>query len=143
MQDDGWDGLAVGEAHGLLPDPYVALGLAASRRRPRWKVGTAVAVPLRHPMLAAGAMATVQGIAGGRAKLSLGRGDGAMKVLQRQGDAVWPSFETYLRQVLGFLRGGEGGDGPRGRLHGTPRGRSTPRFTCRRRPSTWPPPARA
>jgi len=26
----GWDGVAVGEAHGLLPDPYVALGIAAT-----------------------------------------------------------------------------------------------------------------
>src|SRR5689334_23490895 len=82
FEDAGWDGLAVGEAHGLLPDPYVALGLAAEATT-TLKVGTAVAVPLRHPLLAAGAMATVQGISGGRASFSLGRGDGAMKVLQR------------------------------------------------------------
>src|SRR5689334_12947441 len=82
MEEGGWDGLAVGEAHGLLPDPYVALGLAAEATT-TLKVGTAVAVPLRHPLLAAGAMATVQGISGGRASFSLGRGDGAMKVLQR------------------------------------------------------------
>src|SRR6476619_2690110 len=59
MQDDGWDGLAVGEAHGLLPDPYVALAMAAGATT-TLKVGTAVAVPLRHPLLAAGAMATLQ-----------------------------------------------------------------------------------
>ena len=105
MEADGWDGLAVGEAHGLLPDPYVALGLAAEATT-TLKVGTAVAVPLRHPLLAAGAMATVQGIAGGRASFSLGRGDGAMKVLQRKAMPV-ARFETYLRQVLGFLRGDE------------------------------------
>ena len=64
MEQDGWDGLAVGEAHGLLPDPYVALGLAAAATT-TLKVGTAVAVPLRDPVLAASAMATVQGIAGG------------------------------------------------------------------------------
>jgi 5,10-methylenetetrahydromethanopterin reductase len=28
MEADGWDGLAVGEAHGLLPDPYVADGVS-------------------------------------------------------------------------------------------------------------------
>src|SRR5215217_6755487 len=105
MEEDGWDGLAVGEAHGLLPDPYVALGLAADATT-TLKVGTAVAVPLRHPMLAAGAMATVQGVAGGRASFSLGRGDGAMKVLQREAMPV-RRFEAYLRQLLGFLRGGE------------------------------------
>ena len=49
----GWDGLAVGEAAGLLPDPYVVLGLAAAATT-TLKVGTAVAVPLRHPLLAAG-----------------------------------------------------------------------------------------
>ena len=105
MEEDGWEGLAVGEAHGLLPDPYVALGLAAEATT-TLKVGTAVAVPLRHPMLAAGAMATVQGVAGGRASFSLGRGDGAMKVLQREPMPV-RRFEAYLRQLLGFLRGGE------------------------------------
>ena len=82
FEASGWDGLAVGEAHGLLPDSYVALGLAAEATT-SLKVGTAVAVPLRHPLLAAGAMATVQGVSRGRAGFSLGRGDGAMKVLQR------------------------------------------------------------
>src|SRR5437763_17035749 len=94
MEQDGWDGLAVGEAPGLLPDPYVALGLAAAATT-TLKVGTAVAVPLRHPMLAAGAMATVQGIAQGRAGFSIGRGDGAMKVLQRKAMPV-TRFEGYL-----------------------------------------------
>src|SRR4051794_28420920 len=103
MEADGWDGLALGEAHGLLPDPYVALALAASATE-RLRVGTAVAVPLRHPLLAADAMATVQGIAGGRASFSLGRGDGAMKVLQQKAMPV-SRFEAYLRRVLGFLRG--------------------------------------
>jgi 5,10-methylenetetrahydromethanopterin reductase len=103
MEDGGWDGLAVGEAHGLLPDPYVALALAATATT-TLKVGTAVAVPLRHPMLAASAMATVQGVAGGRASFSIGRGDGAMKVLQRGAIPV-AEFEAYLRGLQGFLRG--------------------------------------
>ena len=105
MEADGWDGLAVGEAHGLLPDPYVALGLAAAATT-TLKVGTAVAVPLRHPMLAAGAMATVQGIAEGRASFSIGRGDGAMKVLQRKPMPV-AQFELYLQRLQGLLRGDE------------------------------------
>ena len=100
---DGWDGLAVGEAHGLLPDPYVALALAASATS-TLKVGTAVAVPLRHPLLAAGAMATLQGVADGRASFSIGRGDGAMKVLQRDAMPV-KEFESYLSHLQGFLRG--------------------------------------
>jgi 5,10-methylenetetrahydromethanopterin reductase len=102
FEDAGWDGLAVGEAHGLLPDPYIALGLAAAATT-TLKVGTAVAVPLRHPLLAADAMATLHGVAGGRASFSLGRGDGAMKVLQRKPMPI-AEFEAYLAGLQGFLR---------------------------------------
>ena len=48
FEASGWDGLAVGEAHGLLPDPYTTLAVAAAATT-TLKVGTAVAVPLRHP----------------------------------------------------------------------------------------------
>ena len=82
FEADGWDGLAVGEAHGLLPDPYAVLA-AAGAATTTLKLGTAVAVPLRPPLLAASAMATLQGISGGRTAFSIGRGDGAMKVLGR------------------------------------------------------------
>jgi 5,10-methylenetetrahydromethanopterin reductase len=98
----GWDGLAVGEAHGLLPDPYVALGVAAAATT-TLKVGSAVAVPLRHPLLAASAMSTVQAIAGGRARFCLGRGDGAFKVLQQKPMPV-AVFDDYLRRLQGYLR---------------------------------------
>jgi 5,10-methylenetetrahydromethanopterin reductase len=98
----GWDGLAVGEAHGLIPDPYTVLGAAAAATT-RLKVGTSVAVPLRHPLLAASAMATLNGVSGGRASFSIGRGDGAVKVLQQKPMPV-RQFETYLRRVQGFLR---------------------------------------
>ena len=102
FEASGWDGLAVGEAHGLLPDPYVVLALAAAATS-SLQVGTSVAVPLRHPLLAADAMATLQGISGGRASFSLGRGDGAMKVLQQKPMPV-AAFEDYLRRLQGFLR---------------------------------------
>jgi 5,10-methylenetetrahydromethanopterin reductase len=102
FEADGWDGLAVGEAHGILPDPYAVLALAAAGTT-KLKLGTAVAVPLRHPMLAADAMATLQGISSGRTCFSLGRGDGAVKVLQQKPMRV-AEFETYVRQVQGYLR---------------------------------------
>jgi 5,10-methylenetetrahydromethanopterin reductase len=102
FEDAGWDGFAVGEAHGLLPDPYAVLAVAASATT-TLKVGTAVAVPLRHPLLAADAMATLHGLSGGRASFSLGRGDGAMKVLQQKPMPV-ARFEEYLRRLQGFLR---------------------------------------
>ena len=102
FEEDGWDGLAVGEAHGLLPDPYALLGVAAAATT-TLKVGTAVAVPLRHPLLAASAMASVQTIANGRARFCLGRGDGAVKVLQQKPMPV-ARFDAYLRQLQGYLR---------------------------------------
>ena len=102
FEASGWDGVAVGEAHGLLPDPYTTLAAAAAATT-TLKVGTAVAVPLRHPLLAAGAMATVQGLSGGRARFCLGRGDGAVKVLRQKPMQV-AAFEEYLRRLQGFLR---------------------------------------
>jgi 5,10-methylenetetrahydromethanopterin reductase len=102
FEDAGWDGLSVGEAHGLIPDPYTVLGAAAAATT-TLKVGTSVAVPLRHPLLAASAMATLQGVSRGRASFSIGRGDGAVKVLQQKPMPV-RQFETYLERVQGFLR---------------------------------------
>ena len=98
----GWDGIAIGEAHGLLPDPYVVLAIAAAATT-TLRVGTSTAVPLRHPLLAADAMATVQALSGGRARFVIARGDGAMKVLQREPMRV-SEFEAYLRQLMAFLR---------------------------------------
>lgn len=102
FEQSGWDGLALGEAHGLLPDPYVLLGVAATATT-TLALGTSVAVPLRHPLLAADAMATVQAISAGRARFVIGRGDGAMKVLQR-GPMRVAAFEHYLRALQGYLR---------------------------------------
>jgi 5,10-methylenetetrahydromethanopterin reductase len=102
FEEWGWDGLAIGEAHGLLPDPYAVLALAAAATT-RIKVGTAVAVPLRHPLLAAGAMATLHALSGGRASFSMGRGDGAMKVLGRKPLRV-AEFDAYVRSVQQYLR---------------------------------------
>src|SRR5215216_7369230 len=102
FEASGWDGFAVGEAHGLLPDPYAVLAAAAAATT-TLRVGTAVAVPLRHPILAAGAMATLQGLSGGRARFCLGRGDGAVKVLQQKPMPV-ARFDDYVRRLQGYLR---------------------------------------
>jgi 5,10-methylenetetrahydromethanopterin reductase len=98
----GWDGVAIGEAHGLIPDPYPVLALAAAATT-TLKVGTAVSVPLRHPLLAAGAMATLHALSNGRARFCLGRGDGAVKVLRQKPMRV-AEFEAYLERVQGYLR---------------------------------------
>lgn len=101
FEESGWDGLAIGEAHGLLPDPYVLLGVAAAATT-TLGLGTSVAVPLRHPLLEAGAMATVQALSGGRGRFVTGRGDGAMKVMQREPMGV-VEYERHLRAVVGLL----------------------------------------
>lgn len=102
LEDAGWDGLAVGEAHGILPDPYTVLAVAAVATT-RLKVGTAVAIPIRHPILAADAMATLQGLSRGRAVFGIGRGDGGVKVLQQAPMKV-AEFEVYLSRIQGYLR---------------------------------------
>jgi 5,10-methylenetetrahydromethanopterin reductase len=105
FEDSGWDGLAVGEAHGILPDPYAALALAAAHTT-TLQLGTAVAVPLRSPLLAASAMASVHAISGGRSRFCVARGDGAMKVLGREPIPV-AAFRKYLADLQAFLRGEE------------------------------------
>ena len=102
FEDAGWDGLAIGEAHGLIPDPYPVLAIAAAATT-TLKIGTAVAVPLRRPLLAASAMATLHALSGGRARFCLGRGDGAVKVL---GEKPMPvgEFELYLADLQSYLR---------------------------------------
>jgi 5,10-methylenetetrahydromethanopterin reductase len=102
FEDAGWDGVSVGEAAGLIPDPYVALAAAAVATT-RLRVGTSVAVPLRDPLHAANAMATLHAVSRGRASFSIGRGDGAVKVLQKKPMAV-ARFEEYLTRLQSYLR---------------------------------------
>lgn len=97
----GWDGLAMGE-NNKQPDPYALLAIAATQTTVL-KVGTATSVPIRHPLLAALAMATVQGISGGRTRFSIGRGDSAVRALQQKPMSI-AGFETYLSQLQGYLR---------------------------------------
>ena len=94
FEELGWDGLAVGEDHGLLPAPWVYLAQAAAHTS-RLKLGTGVAVPLRDPFLAASAVATLNAMSGGRVVVSLGRGDGAMAQLGR-GPISVDAFERYV-----------------------------------------------
>jgi 5,10-methylenetetrahydromethanopterin reductase len=86
FESSGWDGLAVGEAHGLLPDPHVLLGLAAAATT-TLKVGTAGAVKVlqQKPMRVADFDAYLQRLQG-----FLQRGpveiDGVAATLARQDD---------------------------------------------------------
>jgi 5,10-methylenetetrahydromethanopterin reductase len=101
LEATGWDGLAVGE-NNKQPDPYAVLGLVSAATT-TLRVGTATAVPTRHPMLMAVSMATIQGLSRGRARFSIGRGDSAVKALQQKPMSV-ADFETYLNRLQAYLR---------------------------------------
>jgi len=100
LESIGWDGLAVGE-NNKQPDPYAVLATAAAATT-TLRLGTATAVPIRHPLQAAVAMATVQGLAEGRARFTLGRGDSAAKALQEEPMPV-SAFERYLDRLRRYL----------------------------------------
>lgn len=99
----GWDGIRFGDSQNLQPDCYVALALAADATT-TLKLGTGVTNPFtRHASVTASAIATIQGLSGGRAYLGIGRGDSAMAHLGYAPASV-PVFEKYLQQLRGYLR---------------------------------------
>jgi 5,10-methylenetetrahydromethanopterin reductase len=101
LEDLGWDGLVIGEDNGIIPDPYVYLAYAGACTT-RLRLGSGVAVPLRHPLLAANAIATLHAMTGGRTLFSFGRGDGAMAQLGMRGHTVH-DFERYMTQLQAYL----------------------------------------
>jgi 5,10-methylenetetrahydromethanopterin reductase len=103
-EEQGWDGIGVGDSQSLQLDSYVALALAASATS-RLKLATAVTNPLtRLPAVTASAIASVNAESNGRAVLGIGRGDSALAHL---GLAPAPVqvFARYLQRVQEFLRG--------------------------------------
>jgi 5,10-methylenetetrahydromethanopterin reductase len=107
-EDDGWDGIAVGDSQNIAADPYGELTLAASVTS-RIALGTAVTNPVtRHPAVTASAIATVQGESGGRAVLGIGRGDSALAHLGLSPAPV-AVFARYVDRVQGYLRGDDVG----------------------------------
>lgn len=97
----GWDGLAIPEGHDSSPNPYIGCTLAASGTV-RLKVGTDASVPSHEPQVLANAMATAQGISGGRAVYVLGRGANARRRLGRP-ELTDEEFETYVTRLQGYL----------------------------------------
>ena len=101
LEDLGWAGLVIGEDNGSFPDPYVNLAYVGACTT-RLRLGSGVAVPLRHPLLAANAIATLHAMTGGRTLFSFGRGDGAMAQLGMRGHTV-DDFERYMTQLQAYL----------------------------------------
>ena len=110
-EEDGWDGLALTDSQNLSPDTYVALTLAA-RATQRITLGPGVTNPLtRHAAVAAGAIASIHQLSGGRAMLGIGRGDSALfnigPRVDRHGEAAEKAIEHFVQQVMPGLRSGE------------------------------------
>src|SRR3989442_12660104 len=75
IEDEGWDGFALGDSHVFAPDPYPLLGAAAAATS-QLKLGTWVTNPVtRHPAITASSIGAVQSESGGRAYLGIARGD--------------------------------------------------------------------
>ncbi len=104
-EQEGWDGVAVYDSQNLDGDCYVSLTQAAAATQ-TLGLGTGVTNPFtRHPVVAAGAMASIQEISDGRAVLGIGRGDSALAHLGHA--PVYPQeFERYLEALQTYLSRG-------------------------------------
>jgi 5,10-methylenetetrahydromethanopterin reductase len=90
----------------LCADPWMVLALAAARTRVIG-LGPASLVPsLRHPVVTAAALATLAGLAPGRASAAFGTGlTGRMLLGERP--LRWAAVEEYVAVVRTLLRGEE------------------------------------
>jgi 5,10-methylenetetrahydromethanopterin reductase len=105
-EEEGWDGLALGDSQNLAGDPYVELAIAAGVTS-RIGLATSVTNPVtRHPAVTASAIASVHGESGGRAVLGIGRGDSALAHIGLSPAPV-QVFAEYVRRLQGYLRGEE------------------------------------
>jgi 5,10-methylenetetrahydromethanopterin reductase len=88
----------------LYEDVWMVLGLAADRTS-RIKLGPAVLVPdLRHVLVTASAIATLEHLAPGRVEIAIGTGfTGRMALGQRP--LTWKYVETYVRTLRALLAG--------------------------------------
>lgn len=88
----------------LYGDVWMSLARCADRTS-TIGLGPAVLVPsLRHPMVNAAAIATLEQLAPGRTAVALGTGFTGRYVLGQQ-PMTWAATEQYLSQLIGLLRG--------------------------------------
>ena len=88
----------------LYSDVWVVLALAATRTE-RIGLGPAVLVPnLRHPLVQASAIATLEQLAPGRVAVAIGTGFTG-RMAMGQGALPWAGVQEYLVQLRALLRG--------------------------------------
>ena len=94
------------DSPGLYPDVWVTLARAAERTE-RIQLGPGVLVPsLRHPMVNAAAIATLEALAPGRVAVAVGAGFTGRLVLGQR-PMRWSDVATYVRVLQALLRGEE------------------------------------
>ena len=100
----GYTRLWVYDSPALFGDCWMSLARCADVTE-TIGLGPAVLVPsLRHPMVNASAIATLEQLAPGRAAAALGTGFTGRFVMGQK-PMTWAATETYLRQLIGLLRG--------------------------------------
>ena len=100
----GYTRLWVYDSPALFGDCWMSLARCADVTE-TIGLGPAVLVPsLRHPMVNASAIATLEQLAPGRSAAALGTGFTGRFVMGQQ-PMTWAATETYLRQLIGLLRG--------------------------------------
>ena len=100
----GYERMWVYDSPALFGDIWMALALCATSTS-RIGLGTGVLVPsLRHPMVNAAAVASLEQLAPGRVVVGVGTGFTGRYVLG-QPPMTWKATETYLEQFIGLLRG--------------------------------------
>ena len=100
----GYERAWVYDSPALFGDVWMALARCADSTS-RIGLGPAVLVPsLRHPMVNAAAIATLEQLAAGRVTVALGTGFTGRHVLGQR-PMTWTATERYLNQLTGLLRG--------------------------------------
>ncbi len=103
-EEQGWDGMGVGDSQSMTSDPYVYLALAATATD-TLGLATSVTNPVtQHPAVTAASAVSLQRLSGGRMVLGIGRGASALAHLGRA-PARLPWFETHLQQLQTYLAG--------------------------------------
>lgn len=100
----GYERAWVYDSPALYGDVWMSLARCAGTTT-RIGLGPAVLVPsLRHPMVNAAAIATLEQLAPGRVSAALGTGFTGRYVLGQR-PMTWKATERYLNQLTGLLRG--------------------------------------
>lgn len=103
-EDLGYERVWLYDSPALYGDVWMHLALVAAATE-RIGLGTAVLVPsLRHPLVQASAIATLEGLAPGRVVVAIGTGFTARMALGQR-PLPWATVRTYVAQLKALLEG--------------------------------------